>query len=336
MAEYRIEVRLSGYAKEHVRRLLYAAARRFNLSGSSKKSLEPSISVYGPFKTEHPEDVMRIIQEVSSRYDVVSYRMVGFKHFEVGRKWLIFNNGMRGIYLDVEPSESLTRLRDELSNKLSTICMPLSVMPGRFKAMIEFEETGDRFERILSYLKDNDVGRISQRIVKITLVKNSSIACEYDFVLKRLNIPRQNYENRYLKRTMTLIRRTENEALSPIWSFGRDTTARRRPARQITLVEDNPTARLPKALVPKRMIAAKKGQLHTGTRQITLVEDNPAKRIPRMLVLSLPKSLWKSPTKAKTKQAKLSVDSIWTAPGFLEPIRRGAQKLAPGLMGQDR
>ena len=123
MSEYQIEIRLGGYAKENTRRLIYAAARRFNVGGITKNTPLPAIVLYGPFKTQEHDKIAETVAEVAGRYDMVSYRVRGFTHFEVGRRWLIFNQDMRGIYLDVEPSQKLGELRAELVGRLSQFCV---------------------------------------------------------------------------------------------------------------------------------------------------------------------------------------------------------------------
>jgi hypothetical protein len=310
MVEYSIDIRLAGHAREYVRRLLYSAARRFRTGETSKDIQIPSICIYGPFKTDYPEKVLNVVGQVAGRYELVPYRVKGFQMFEVERKWLIFNHGMRGVYLDVEPSDKLVELRKELAERLDTICGGTSIDKDlrNLHAGVELSGIDGNFDRIFSYLKENEETDIIQRLVRITVTRNHEVFCEYDMASKKFIGRRISQETKYLKRTMDAIRHTEEETLKPIWLKAREVARGGRKWRQITLVEDDPSIRLPKMLIPAGNRGHKREKLSNRSRQATLVEDNPKIRIPRMLLMSLPRIPTSRGT-AKSRQLSITDSS---------------------------
>jgi hypothetical protein len=286
MSEYQIEIRLGGYAKENTRRLIYAAARRFNVGGITKNTPLPAIVLYGPFKTQEQDRIAETVAEVAGRYDMVSYRVRGFTHFEVGRRWLIFNQDMRGIYLDVEPSQKLGELRAELVGRLSQFCVGRPIDDGaerRLHAAVEMGELGGRFDGVLAYFKENEERDLSQRVIRLTVVRDRDLVCEYDFLERRLLMGRDGRSRRTIGKTISRIREANEDAFQPLWSLAQKAVALNRRPRQLTLVEDDPATRLPRMLVSRlrRRTPSRRGR---DGRQLTLVEDSPSARVPRIFL----------------------------------------------------
>jgi hypothetical protein len=328
MAEYLIEVRLAGYAREYLRRLLYSAARRFRTGRTSKEIQAPAITLYGPFKTDSPEEVLDVVGEVAGRYDLVPYRIKGFKRFEVERKWLIFNHGMKGIYLDVEPSDKLLALRKDLADRLDTLCGGTRYDKdlNSLHAGIDLAGMEGNFEMIFSYLKENEEVDIIQRLVRITVRKNDDVLCEYDMSQRRYIGRRVSSDTKYLRMTKDVLRITEGEALKPIWLKAREVARGRSKLRQVTLVEDDPAIRLPRIFVPGRLKMHKRGITKGRSRQTTLVEDNPRIRIPRILLVGLPK-IQNARGSGKSTQTIISLDACSRQPMMPLTVRQRIQEL---------
>ncbi len=315
MTEYRVEIKLAGYAKEHVRRLIYAAARRFGIKGLAKDYV-PSIILYGPAKASGEAEFASAVEEAASGFDLVSYRIKGFSHFDAGKRW--FFNDLRGICLDVEPSENLTRLRVELAKRLEPVCE--QSVPGGFSFNVPLELgdlDGERFEGVLAYLKANEERAISQRILRLAVVRNGQTVCEYDLSKKRIVGKIRRRENRALGRAIDNIKSSGEDALQPIWGKAMSLTRMRRAGRQLTLVDDNPRIRIPKVFL-LGVKGAFEGRREAKARQLTRVDDNPAIRIPRVFMIG-----GKRPERRKkdrTAQQRLMIECETDGGGFFQPI----------------
>jgi hypothetical protein len=288
MDEYSIEVRLAGYPKEYIRRLMYAASRRFKVAGSAKNHPLPTIVLYGPFRAEDQKAVADAVADVAAGYDLVSYRIKGFDVCELGRRGIIFGREKRGICFDIEPSEKLLTLRGELAGRLGGpgASKDAGTGPLKFHAPLDFGDMGDRFERVLEYLRANEERDLSQRLVRLAVVKNRAVVCEYDLVQKRMITLAlgQTRGEKYLRRTFKLIKQTGDETFQPIWTKAQAIAGPKSRVRQVTLVEDNPKLRIPRLFVVKGLEPAGGAVIPKRGRQLTLLEDRPEERIPRALL----------------------------------------------------
>ena len=332
MAEYRIEVKLTGYAREYTRRLLYATARRYNIRSFSKNQTLPSMVLYGPFKTDDPQAVAACLAEVAGKYDLVPYRLKGFNHFEVEKKWLLFNQGMKGIYLDIEPSDTLRRLQEEIAEKLRPLTEPSDYFSGigSFGAEVDFKDIEGRFGEVLAYLKDHEEKNVSQRLVKITLTKNWKTLCEYDFLQKKLVGKGHLAGSKYLRKTMHILRQTEEE-LKPVWTMASEIRKSMRRTRQTTLLDDDPALRLPKLLIPIGLRRGVKAQAANMSRQVTLVEDDPGKRVPKLLQLKIPKAKRAGIIGENTRQTTLRDGDMTRILGFNVPFAGRVQRFVADI-----
>jgi hypothetical protein len=305
MGDYRIEIRLSGYAREHMRRLLYSASRRFNARGGGRGDPTPAMVVYGPFDTAEPSRIPKAVTEAAAGYDLLFYRVRGFERFEVDRRWIIFNQAELGVCLEFEASEKLALLRRDLARTLGAFCEPAEAASpdGIFRTKVEFDGGDKNVDRFLKHLKDNEAVGGNQRVLRLTVVRDDEVICEYDFARRRMFQMRHVQDGTQIRRALNRIMPGE-EALAPIWS--KTLASRRRRNRQITLVEDDPAIRLPKLLMPGNLRKHIRTTLRSKSRQATLVDDSPGMRIPRIILSSLPRPLPKPKPAGKSMQAKLS------------------------------
>jgi hypothetical protein len=323
MTDYQVEIRFAGYAKEHIRRLIYAATRRFNIKGIDKDYI-PSIILYGPSKSDKEADIIGNVVDVASKYGLVSFRIKGFTHFEVGKTW--FFNDLRGICLEVEPSESLRKLRAELANRLNSICEPMDLTdPPKYQATVDLGELDDRFETVLAYFKANEEREISQRLLRLTIVRDGQTLCEYDLIRKQTTMRGVQRKPRTLGMAMGRIRRSSEEAIQPIWDRAQLLAGKSQTGRQLTLVDDNPSIRIPKAFLIglKGTLRQKRGR---NTRQLTLLEDNPSLRIPRVFTIGFEKAT-KTRRNNKNIQLKIFDDGIKKENGIFKPLTNLPKRL---------
>jgi len=317
MPEYIIEARLAGYAKEHFRRLVYSAGRRFNIKGVSKDYV-PSIIIYGPANSTHEGDLIRAVEEVGSRCGLVSYRIRGFSHFDAGKKW--FFNDMRGICLDIEPAESLKRMRTDLAGRLDEFCeVQAAAGDGGLQAVVEFGELdAGRFDELLAYFKANEERDISQRLLRLTVVRGGQQICEYDLIRRKMTGRARLKEHTALSAALGQIRLHGEEALQPIWGRARQLARRRRRGRQLTLVEDNPSIRIPKVFLHGAR-GVRRALKRSGARQLRLVDDSPAVRIPKVFTMRGEKRHDRA-ADDRTVQKRLTTDDTQRKAGIMSPL----------------
>jgi len=208
MANFLIEFRLHGYAKEYAKDTVYSVAKKFRVRGITRKKVVPHISLYGPGRTDDIRKVISAVEKVGRRYSLVPFKVKGFGYFDKTPKV---------IYFDISPSKELEDLRRELSQELRKVSTGQSWDSGRnhsFHATIAFHDIDTKFNQIWYYLKSKEQPNIKQHLLRITVIgKGRRIVCEYDLVLKRLLNRRQALSKFWWRRTMNRIR--ELQGLPP-------------------------------------------------------------------------------------------------------------------------
>jgi hypothetical protein len=291
VAEYIIEIRLAGYSREYVRGVIYAAARRFALKGVTRQNAAPRIILLGPIECRDERRIIKALIDAASKHKVVSYKLKGFSHYRGERKWLIFNQQMNSIYLDLEPSRELIQIRRDMESALARPHL-ISQAPHdeRFYADIPFGDLGEKFEKVWAYIKEREDPNLLQRLLRITLVKGGRVVCEYDLLENKLSLRERSMSRRYLEKTMDFLTRSKADlklmVLPKRPRTSRQTTLtgdERRPwlARIITPVLNdvrrNPQNWMPKMIMP---IISTKSEHY---RQSTLPADEPqGRQTPRM------------------------------------------------------
>ena len=81
MPHYHIQFRFHGYAKRYLKRSIFEVARRFQVSGVTRKRPVPHISLAGPFETRDIERVIMDVESVAKKYNLVNFKLKGFGYF---------------------------------------------------------------------------------------------------------------------------------------------------------------------------------------------------------------------------------------------------------------
>ncbi|MEM3373588.1 MAG: 2'-5' RNA ligase family protein [Candidatus Woesearchaeota archaeon] len=182
MTLYLIEFRFHGYAKRYAKNIIYDVAKKFKVKGVTRKRAVPHMTLFGPFSTNNEINVIKTILNVCRKYQIISFRIKGFNYFD---SW-----ANKVIFLDIVPSKELKELRWELAKKLRTIVYTLSEFDKKkeffFHATIAFKDIDTKFDKIWKYIKNKEEPNINQKLLRITIVKNGKILCEYDFIQKKL------------------------------------------------------------------------------------------------------------------------------------------------------
>ena len=208
MANFLVEFRMHGYAKEYAKEVVYSVAKRFRVRGVARKRVVPHISLYGPGRTDDMRRVISAIEKIGRKYTLVPFTIKGFGFFEASPKV---------IYFDISPSQELEELRWGLSQELRKVSTGQPWDSRRnhaFHATIAFRDIDHKFNQIWSYLKSKEQPNINQHLLRITVLgARGRIVCEYDLVLKRLLRRREALSKRLWRNTVNQLRKLQG--LSP-------------------------------------------------------------------------------------------------------------------------
>jgi len=227
MANFLIEFRLHGYAKEYAKDVVYSVAKKFRVRGVTRKKVVPHISLYGPGRTDDIREVISAVEKVGRKYSLVPFKVKGFDYFDKTPKV---------VYFDISPSQKLEDLRWELSQELRKVSTGQSWDSRRnhsFHATIAFRDIDTKFDRIWAYFKSKEEPNINQHLLRITVIGNRRrIVCEYDLVLEKLLNRREALSKSWWRRTMNRLRELQglppepekplslNERLKKLFGFG--------------------------------------------------------------------------------------------------------------------
>jgi 2'-5' RNA ligase len=207
MERYIIQFRFSGYAKEYLKRTIFEVARKFRVRVAAQKIIVPHITMFGPFTTNNESKVVFTLQAVSKKYHLIPFKLRGFGNFD-----------KRVIFADIIPSEELKRFRNELSTRLTNLRDFFLIKTVKtegisdheehypFHATIAFKDIGNKFDGIMEYLNNKNTPHINQILLRVTLLNNDRILCEYDFLQKRLLTRRKALNKNIWRSTVRLLK----------------------------------------------------------------------------------------------------------------------------------
>ncbi|MBI4044955.1 MAG: 2'-5' RNA ligase family protein [Candidatus Diapherotrites archaeon] len=184
---YLIEFRFHGFARKYLKETIFGLSKKFGVKGVTKKRVVPHVTLFGPFKTKNIKEVVRKIERVSRRYDLVPFTLNGFGHFE-----------NKVVFINIKPSDELKSLRKELANFIVDLTQTKGHDFGDnfdFHATIAFKDIQARFDEIWKYLQSMEQKSISQHLLRITILENGKILYEYDLMQRKL-LPRAEAKNK--------------------------------------------------------------------------------------------------------------------------------------------
>lgn len=179
MTHYLIDIRLMGSVKHQIRNLSNHLSEKFNLGD---KRVIPHITLAGPFLTHHEKklvaDFTRICtnQKEIPKYEVGSY---GFFH------------DSKVVYVTITPDENLKQFRYQLAQALSPYCSLRkydldSADEFRFHSTLAMKLDWLKFQRIKWHFRGQKSVIYRHHPIRATLLRNSKILCEYDFIQDRM------------------------------------------------------------------------------------------------------------------------------------------------------
>lgn len=130
---------------------------------------------------------------------------IKFNGFTSFGNWLF---GKRVLAVKIKPSHNLESLRAEIIKRISDFCQLSKFDTEKWKphATIAFKDIDKKFGPIKAYLENRSCPEIQHYVLRITLLRNSRILCEYDFLQQR-TFTRSEARNREIKqKTISLLR----------------------------------------------------------------------------------------------------------------------------------
>jgi 2'-5' RNA ligase len=199
MTHYLIDIRLMGSVKHQIRNLSNHLQEKFNLGD---KLVTPHITLAGPFSTRNEaklvEDFFRIC---ANQMEIPKY--------EVGRYG--FFDDTRVVFVTITPDENLKQFRYELSQDISPYCSLRnydldSADEFRFHSTLAMKLDWLTFQRIKWYFRKQESIIYRHHPIRATLLRNSRILCEYDFIQGRMLSRSQALSRATLKRDFDILK----------------------------------------------------------------------------------------------------------------------------------
>ena len=203
MARYLIDIRLMGPVKTRIRTLSDQLREKF---GIANRLVAPHITLAGPFSTEDEgklvEDFTRVClaQEKAPRYEVGGYG---------------FFDDTRVVFVTITPDETLREFRYRLAQAIGPYCALRdydrdSADDFRFHATIAMKLDWLTFRRMKWYFRNQESIVYRHHPIRATLLRNSRILCEYDFVQGRMLSRAQALSRATRKRDYDILRTWED------------------------------------------------------------------------------------------------------------------------------
>jgi len=184
MTHFLIDIRLMGSVKHQIQRLSSQLSERFKLKD---KLVIPHITLAGPFATS---DEKRLVEDFSE----ICINQAAIPKYEVGSYG--FFRDTRVVFVTITPDENLKRFRYQLSRAIAPYCTLRDYdLDGadefRFHATLAMKLDWLTFQRIKWYFRNQEPVTYRHHPLRATLLRNSRIVCEYDFIQNRMLTPAQ-------------------------------------------------------------------------------------------------------------------------------------------------
>jgi 2'-5' RNA ligase len=199
MTRYLIDIRLMGSLKHQIRTLSYHLQQKFSLGN---KLVIPHITLAGPFSTNDEKKLIEdFIRVCSDKKEIPKYELGGFGFFD----------GSRVVFVTITPDETLKQFRYQLSQAISPYCTLRkydldSAEDFRFHATLAMKLDWLTFRRIKWYFRGQERVIYRHHPIRATLLRNSKILCEYDFIQNRMLTRAQALSRATMKRDFEILR----------------------------------------------------------------------------------------------------------------------------------
>jgi len=196
-AHYLIEYRFQGSSKYDIRNMINHLNKKFHLS--SKGKAVPHISLAGGFTTCNEKQLLKDFVSICSNAPLCKFTIDGFGYFE---------NETGVIFINIKPNENLKTFRWTLAQTLANHCKLREFdykQDFKFHATLAMNLKDHDFYKIKKYIDDAKEPQYKQVLIRATILKNSRILCEYDFLQRRLLNRSEALSRRELTKTFQLL-----------------------------------------------------------------------------------------------------------------------------------
>ncbi|MBI2047094.1 2'-5' RNA ligase family protein [Candidatus Pacearchaeota archaeon] len=191
MENYFIEFRFqSKKIRSYLKETIYGINRRFKVG---KRKHIPHITLIGPFITTNERRLIADFSRVCSETKVMKFRGEGFGTF----------NSNRVVYVNIGATDRLNEFRIRLVELLRTYCK-LQQQDKRkdidkfgYHSTLAMNLSQKEFDLIKKHIKNKAPPNFTQIIMRITLLRNSKILREYDFMFRKL-LDRRHALNKHI------------------------------------------------------------------------------------------------------------------------------------------
>jgi hypothetical protein len=199
MAYYLIDIRLMGSVRHQILSLSNHLVEKFNLGD---KRVTPHISLAGPFSTDNEQQLVEDFTRVcTSQKEIPKYELGSYGFF----------NDSRVVFVRIIPNENLKQFRYQLSVPLSPYCSlrNYDLVPAEafnFHCTLAMKLDWLTFQRIKWYFRGQQNVTYRHHPIRATLLRNSRILCEYDFIQGRMLSRAQALSRATLKRDLDILK----------------------------------------------------------------------------------------------------------------------------------
>jgi 2'-5' RNA ligase len=179
MTRYLIDIRLMGSVRHQIRNLSNQLSEKFN---PGDKRVIPHITLAGPFSTSNEKKLIEDFTRVcTNQKKIPKYEVGGFGFFDDSKV----------VFVTITPDETLKQFRYQLSQAISPYCSLRnydldSVNEFKFHATLAMKLDWLTFRRIKWYFRGQESVIYRHHPIRATLLRNSRILCEYDFIQERM------------------------------------------------------------------------------------------------------------------------------------------------------
>lgn len=179
MSRYLIDIRLMGPVKQQVSDLSNRLKERFRLENYL---VAPHITLAGPFSSDDEERLVADFARICSGIH-------GIPRYDVGGYGIFPDT--RVVYVTITPDETLKQFRYALAQALAPYCSLRnydheSMEEFRFHATLAMKLDWLTFQRVKRFVEREENVVFRHHPIRATLLRNSRILCEYDFLQERM------------------------------------------------------------------------------------------------------------------------------------------------------
>ncbi len=199
MTHYLIDIRLMGSVKHQIRNLSDHLVERFNLGN---KRVTPHITLAGPFSTTDEQKLVQDFTRIcTNQKEIPKYEVGGYGFFDDSKV----------VFVTITADENLKQFRYQLSQALLPYCSlrnydQVSPDEFRFHATLAMKLDWLTFQRIKWFFRRQESVIYRHHPIRATLIRNTRILCEYDFIQERMLSRAQALSRATMKRDFDILK----------------------------------------------------------------------------------------------------------------------------------